>query len=138
MKADLNCDMGESFGLYAFGADEAIMPFITQANVACGFHASDPNHMAETVRLAKRHGVRVGAHVSLPDLPGFGRREMKIDGDEMENIIVYHHYLNNTVDTAAACANAGCDIEIAGDAQQLKNPVYFSLGEGIFQAGFCA
>lgn len=87
--ADLNCDMGESFSLYSMGDDAAIMPHITQANVACGFHASDPNHMAETVRLAREHGVKVGAHVSLPDLPGFGRREMKIDRDEMLNIILY-------------------------------------------------
>ncbi len=89
MRADINCDMGESFGLYTFGNDAAIMPFITQANVACGFHGSDPNHMARTVKLAKEHRVRVGAHVSLPDLAGFGRREMKVDRDEMRNIILY-------------------------------------------------
>ena len=89
MLADINCDMGESFGLYTFGNDAAIMPFVTQANVACGFHGSDPNHMARTVKLAKEHGVRVGAHVSLPDLAGFGRREMKVDRDEMRNIILY-------------------------------------------------
>lgn len=89
MNVDINCDMGESFGLYKMGDDEGIMPFITQANVACGFHGSDPNHMRTTVDLAKRHDVRVGAHVSLPDLPGFGRREMKIERDEMANIIIY-------------------------------------------------
>ncbi|KZY38369.1 lactam utilization protein LamB, partial [Roseovarius sp. HI0049] len=89
MRADINCDMGESFGLYRMGNDEGIMPYITQANVACGFHASDPNHMRDTVALAKAHGVKVGAHVSLPDLPGFGRREMKIEREEMANIILY-------------------------------------------------
>lgn len=89
MRADINCDMGESFGLYRIGNDEGIMPYITQANVACGFHASDPNHMRNTVALAKKHGLKVGAHVSLPDLPGFGRREMKIDREEMVNIILY-------------------------------------------------
>jgi len=89
MPVDINCDMGESFGLYKMGDDEGIMPFITQANVACGFHGSDPNHMRSTVELAKKHGVRVGAHVSLPDLPGFGRREMKIDREEMANIVLY-------------------------------------------------
>ncbi|WP_375259012.1 5-oxoprolinase subunit PxpA [Citreimonas sp.] len=89
MRADINCDMGESFGLYRVGNDEGIMPYITQANVACGFHASDPNHMRSTVALANRHGVKVGAHVSLPDLPGFGRREMKIDREEMANIVLY-------------------------------------------------
>ncbi len=89
MRADINCDMGESFGLYRVGNDEGLMPYITQANVACGFHASDPNHMRSTVALAGKHGVKVGAHVSLPDLAGFGRREMKIDRAEMANIILY-------------------------------------------------
>lgn len=87
--ADLNCDMGESFALYHMGDDAKLMPFITQANVACGFHASDPNHMRATVALAVTHGVRIGAHVSLPDLAGFGRREMKIEEEEMLNIILY-------------------------------------------------
>ena len=85
----INCDMGEGFGLYKMGADEAIMPLITVANVACGFHASDFNHMRNTVRLAKQHGVKVGAHPSLPDLQGFGRREMKIGRDELANCIIY-------------------------------------------------
>jgi 5-oxoprolinase (ATP-hydrolysing) subunit A len=85
----INCDMGESFGLYRMGDDEAMMPHITIANVACGFHASDPSVMARTVRLAKQHGVRVGAHPSLPDLQGFGRREMKMEPDELTNCIVY-------------------------------------------------
>ena len=89
MIPDLNCDLGESFGLYKLGDDAALMPFITQANIACGFHGSDPNHMARTVDLAKAHGVKVGAHVSLPDLVGFGRREMKIERQEMFNIILY-------------------------------------------------
>ncbi|MCA1242086.1 5-oxoprolinase subunit PxpA [Stappia stellulata] len=89
MSAEINCDMGESFGLYRMGDDEGIMPCISQANVACGFHGSDPNHMRRTVELARRHGVKVGAHFSLPDLPGFGRREMKIERDEMFNIILY-------------------------------------------------
>ncbi len=89
MTVDINCDMGESFGLYSFGNDAAIMPYITQANVACGFHGSDPNHMERTVNLARKHGVKVGAHVSLPDLQGFGRREMKVDRDELRNIILY-------------------------------------------------
>ena len=89
MLADINCDMGESFGLYTLGNDAAIMPFISQANIACGFHGSDPNHMAATVALANKYGVRIGAHVSLPDLVGFGRREMKVERDELRNIILY-------------------------------------------------
>ncbi len=85
----LNCDMGESFGLYRIGDDAGLMPLIDVANVACGFHASDYNHMRATLRLAKQHGVKVGAHPSLPDLQGFGRREMKIGREEMTNCIIY-------------------------------------------------
>jgi 5-oxoprolinase (ATP-hydrolysing) subunit A len=87
--ATINCDMGEAFGLYRMGDDEALMPLISVANVACGFHASDFNHMRKTVRLAKAHGVKVGAHPSLPDLQGFGRREMKMAREELANCIIY-------------------------------------------------
>ena len=89
MAVAINCDMGESFGLYKMGDDEAMMPLISVANVACGFHGSDPNHMRTTVRLAKANSVKVGAHPSLPDLQGFGRREMKIEREELANIIIY-------------------------------------------------
>jgi UPF0271 protein len=89
MAVEINCDMGEAFGLYKMGDDAGIMPLIDVANVACGFHASDPSVMHETVRLAKQHGVRVGAHPSFPDLQGFGRREMRIPRDELADIIVY-------------------------------------------------
>src|SRR5436309_937769 len=85
----INCDMGESFGLYKMGDDDAIMPLISVANVACGFHASDFNHMRKTVQSAKKNGVKVGAHPSLPDLQGFGRREMKISREELANCIIY-------------------------------------------------
>lgn len=85
----LNCDMGEAFGLYKMGDDEALMPLINVANVACGFHASDFNHMRTTVQLARRHGVKVGAHPSLPDLQGFGRREMNMSREEMANCVIY-------------------------------------------------
>jgi 5-oxoprolinase (ATP-hydrolysing) subunit A len=85
----INCDMGEGFGLYAMGDDAALMPLIDVANVACGFHASDFNHMRDTVRLAKAHGVKVGAHPSLPDLQGFGRREMAIGREELANCLIY-------------------------------------------------
>ena len=87
--ATINCDMGEAFGLYRMGDDAGLMPLIDIANVACGFHASDFNHMRSTVRLAKAHGVAVGAHPSLPDLQGFGRREMKIGRDELANCLIY-------------------------------------------------
>lgn len=89
MALGINCDMGESFGLYRMGDDSAIMPYITIANVACGFHASDPSVMARTVKLAKKHQVKVGAHPSLPDLQGFGRREMKMGADELVDCIIY-------------------------------------------------
>ncbi|MEO1191528.1 MAG: LamB/YcsF family protein [Pseudomonadota bacterium] len=89
MAITINCDMGEGYGLYKMGDDAAIMPFITVANVACGFHASDFNHMRATVRAAKEHGVAVGAHPSLPDHQGFGRREMKIGREEMANCLIY-------------------------------------------------
>ncbi len=85
----INCDMGESFGLYKIGDDEGLMPHITIANIACGFHASDPTVMANTVRLAKQHNVKIGAHPSLPDLQGFGRREMKMRAEELTDCIVY-------------------------------------------------
>jgi UPF0271 protein len=81
--------MGESFGLYKMGDDAGIMPYITIANVACGFHGSDPTVMHKTVRLAKEHGVKVGAHPSLPDLQGFGRREMKMDSKELTDGLIY-------------------------------------------------
>jgi len=89
MALAINCDMGEGFGLYRCGDDAAIMPFITLANVACGFHASDPTVMHKTVRLAKQHGVKVGAHPSLPDLQGFGRREMRMDPKELTDCLIY-------------------------------------------------
>lgn len=86
---DLNCDLGESFGSYSLGNDAAIMPFITSANIACGLHAGDPLVMQATVRLAKEHGVQIGAHPGWPDLQGFGRREMKIDPAEAEALVLY-------------------------------------------------
>ncbi|PKN94495.1 MAG: lactam utilization protein LamB [Chloroflexi bacterium HGW-Chloroflexi-6] len=86
---DLNCDLGESFGNYSLGNDAAIMPFITSANIACGFHAGDPLVMQATIRLAKQHGVAIGAHPGWPDLQGFGRREMSIGPAEAEALVLY-------------------------------------------------
>lgn len=86
---DINCDMGESFGNWNMGDDEAMMPRITTANVACGFHASDPVTMIETVKLAKAHNVAVGAHPGLPDLLGFGRRAMNITPEDAYAYVVY-------------------------------------------------
>ena len=90
MKAiDLNCDMGESFGAWQMGNDRGIMPLISSANVAAGFHAGDPSTIRATVALAVEHGVAVGAHPSLPDLQGFGRRAMKISAQECYDLVLY-------------------------------------------------
>lgn len=86
---DLNCDMGESFGRYTLGQDAALMPLITSANIACGYHAGDPLVMQATLRLAKQHGVSVGAHPGWPDLQGFGRREMAFSPAEVEALLLY-------------------------------------------------
>jgi UPF0271 protein len=86
---DLNCDMGESFGAWKMGDDAAIMPLITSANVAAGFHAGDPSTIRETVRLAVANGVAVGAHPSLPDLAGFGRRVMRLSPNEVYDLMLY-------------------------------------------------
>jgi UPF0271 protein len=89
MKIDLNCDMGESFGSYVIGNDQAVMPLITSANIACGLHAGDPVVMRATVQLAKQHGVAIGAHPGWPDLQGFGRREMRLSVQEAEAFVSY-------------------------------------------------
>ena len=89
VSVDLNCDLGESFGRYRLGEDAAMMPLISSANVACGFHAGDPDVMAATVGLAKQYGVALGAHPGYPDLQGFGRREMALSGDEITASILY-------------------------------------------------
>lgn len=85
----LNCDLGESYGAWQMGNDELIMPYIDMANVACGFHASDPSVMAKTVQLAQSHNVSIGAHPAYPDLQGFGRRNMSMSADEITNLVLY-------------------------------------------------
>ena len=86
---DLNCDMGESFYEKKVGNDEAIMPYITSCNVACGFHGGDPKTIIKTVELAIKNNVKVGAHPSLYDLEGFGRRRMKINEEELISLLIY-------------------------------------------------
>lgn len=88
-KVDLNSDLGESFGAYKIGMDERIIPLITSANVACGFHASDPMVMAKTVGMAQENGVSIGAHPGFPDLLGFGRRNMNISPAEAKAYASY-------------------------------------------------
>ena len=86
---DLNADMGESFGAWRMGDDAALMPWISSANVACGFHAGDPATIAATVALALRHGVAVGAHPGLPDLQGFGRRDLQVTEEQVYQMTLY-------------------------------------------------
>ena len=86
---DFNCDLGESFGTYKLGFDEQLMPYISSANIACGFHAGDPVWMERTVRLTEEAGVAIGAHPGLPDLMGFGRREIQVAPEELRSYIIY-------------------------------------------------
>lgn len=88
-RVDLNSDLGESFGRYTLGMDDKVIPLITSANVACGYHASDPVVMAKTVTMAKRAVVRVGAHPGFPDLMGFGRRNMNVTPEEAKAYVLY-------------------------------------------------
>jgi 5-oxoprolinase (ATP-hydrolysing) subunit A len=89
VKIDINCDMGESFGTYGIGDDQGIIPVISSANIACGFHAGDPRVMAHTVELAGRHEVAVGAHPGYPDLVGFGRRNLETAPGQIKHDILY-------------------------------------------------
>ena len=86
---DLNCDMGESFGAWTMGQDADVLRYVSSANIACGFHAGDPETMRRTVAAAAAHGVAIGAHPSLPDLAGFGRREMHVSADETYALTLY-------------------------------------------------
>lgn len=88
-KVDLNCDLGESFGAYKIGLDSEVLPFISSANVACGYHASDPVVMSKTVKMCKDMGVEVGAHPGFPDLMGFGRRNMSVSPAEAKAYVMY-------------------------------------------------
>jgi 5-oxoprolinase (ATP-hydrolysing) subunit A len=89
LRVDLNADIGESFGVYRMGNDEMLMRSITSGSIACGFHAGDPSVMRQTLRLAARAGVAVGAHPALPDLVGFGRREIEVEPQEIFDFVLY-------------------------------------------------
>ena len=89
LKIDLNCDLGESFGNYKIGMDEEVIKYVSSANIACGFHASDPLVMEKTVLMAKNAGVAVGAHPGFPDLVGFGRRNMNVSVLELKAMVLY-------------------------------------------------
>jgi UPF0271 protein len=98
---DINCDMGESYGRWTLGHDEEVMPHITSANIACGFHGGDPHVMRKTVELAVTHGVAIGAHPGLPDLMGFGRRRMEVSAAELKD---YHRYQTGALAAFAKAA----------------------------------
>lgn len=89
LTVDLNCDMGESFGAWRMGNDSELLTYVSSANIACGFHAGDPATMKKTMRLALEKGVAIGAHPGLPDLVGFGRREMAVSAEEVYDMVVY-------------------------------------------------
>lgn len=95
---DLNCDMGESFGPWKMGDDEAVLPYVSAVNIACGFHAGDPSTMIKTIQLALKYKVKIGAHPGFQDLVGFGRREMQLTAREVYALVVYQ------VGALAACA----------------------------------
>jgi UPF0271 protein len=89
VRIDINADVGESFGAYTIGHDAALMTSITSASIAAGFHAGDPSVLRQTIRLAKSHGVAIGAHPGFPDLVGFGRREMHVTPADAEDFVLY-------------------------------------------------
>lgn len=102
----LNCDLGESYGNWSMGMDAEVMPYLDQANVACGFHAGDPPTIEKTLRMAAEHGVSIGAHPAYPDLVGFGRRRMALSADELRATL---HYQIAALDGMATIAGLGLD-----------------------------
>jgi lactam utilization protein B len=125
---DLNCDMGESYGAWKMGADAEVMPHISSANIACGFHGGDPATIRKTVRLALDHGVAIGAHPSLPDLQGFGRRPMKISPQDMYDLVVYQ------AGAVEAFARAGVRVTF----HEFTHPEYPQCGKAPFARGLSA
>jgi 5-oxoprolinase (ATP-hydrolysing) subunit A len=144
---DLNCDMGESYGAWKMGADAQVMPFITSANIACGFHGGDPATIRKTVRLAVDHGVAIGAHPSLPDIQGFGRRVMKISPQDMYDFVVYqagaiegfaraagsklHHIKCHGALYNMAATDEGLSDAMARAAKDLGNVMVYALSNSV-------
>jgi len=134
MKVDLNADLGESFGNYTCGMDEEVIPYISSANVACGFHASDPLVMSKTVKLAKKSGVSIGAHPGYPDLVGFGRRNMDVKPEEVKAMIQYQVGALQAFCTANGCKLAhvkphGAMYNMAAKDEKLA----YAIAEGIYE-----
>jgi UPF0271 protein len=116
LRIDLNCDMGESYGAWKMGNDEAILPFVSSANIACGFHGGDPATMRKTVAAAIKNKVGIGAHPGLPDLQGFGRRDMKITDQEAYDMMVVQ-----IGSLAAVAASQGAKLQHVKAHGQLYN-----------------
>ena len=128
---DLNCDLGESFGAYKMGLDEEVLPYVTSANIACGFHGGDPLVMEKTVALCKKYGVRAGAHPGFPDLVGFGRRNMSLSPKEVKASVMYQIGA-----LKAFCSGAGirlCHLKPHGALYNMAAKDY-KLAEAICQA----
>ncbi|WP_073602709.1 5-oxoprolinase subunit PxpA [Vibrio aerogenes] len=133
----LNCDLGESYGSWVAGMDEAVMPFIDMANIACGFHASDPDVMAKTIQSAVKHGVTIGAHPGYDDKKGFGRRSIPHTSSEISNLVVYQ-----VGAMMGMCRLYGATVEYVKPHGALymdmmrDEAVYRAIIQGMAQAGF--
>ncbi len=130
-RVDLNSDLGESFGRYTLGMDERVIPLITSANVACGYHAADPVVMAKTVSMAKEAGIQVGAHPGFPDLMGFGRRNMAVTPQEARAYVLYQLGA-----LEGFCRSAGLKLQHVKPHGALYNMAArdYELAKGICQA----
>ena len=116
---DLNCDLGESFGRYTLGLDDQVIPLISSANIACGFHASDPVIMEKTVKMAKEHQVSIGAHTGFPDLMGFGRRNMAVSNEEAKAYTKYQIGALLALCKACPCKTSWCFLQYG--SQRLRS-----------------
>jgi 5-oxoprolinase (ATP-hydrolysing) subunit A len=133
LSVDLNCDLGESYGLYKIGNDQEVLKHITSANIACGYHAGDHNVMMETVKMAKEQGVKIGAHPGFPDLHGFGRRDMHLTQQEIYNLTVYQIGALEAV--ARACGTKVVHVKLHGALYNIAARDKF-VADAIAQAVF--
>lgn len=133
----LNCDLGESYGSWVIGMDDEVMPFVHMANIACGFHASDPDIMAKTIQSAIKHGVSIGAHPGYDDKKGFGRRSIPHTADELKHLVVYQ-----VGAMVGMCQLFGKKIDYIKPHGALYNDmmsnenIYRAIVEGVAKAGF--